>query len=135
MNLIPKIAEMLGTKMNEVFRIKGHDNVIYKFCGTGLYGKKVDDTGIWVVILGTTFRNLLVGVLEIEMLPFEPKDEEKYYYVSDIFGNFVIAESIWRDSLCDYKQKFCGNVFRTKAEAEAHKYEIYEKLSGKKWGE
>ena len=29
---------------------------------------------------------------------------------------------------------YCGNVFRTEKEAEAHKYEIYEKLTGKKWG-
>ena len=33
----------------------------------------------------------------------------------------------------DYCYKACGNCFRTEAEAEKHKYEIYEKLTGKKW--
>ena len=35
----------------------------------------------------------------------------------------------------EYMCKYCGNCFRTEVEAEWHKYEIYEKLTGKKWEE
>ena len=41
----------------------------------------------------------------------------------------------WVDWTTDYMCKYCGNCFRTEAEAEKHKYEIYEKLTGKKWEE
>jgi hypothetical protein len=34
-----------------------------------------------------------------------------------------------------YAIKHSGNCFRTEAEAEKYKYEIYEKLTGKKWEE
>jgi hypothetical protein len=41
----------------------------------------------------------------------------------------------WFDWTKDYMCAYCGNCFRTREEAEAHKYEIYEKLTGKRWEE
>jgi hypothetical protein len=64
------------------------------------------------------------------------KDGEHYWRVR--WDGFAIAafRVTFLDSHDeDYLFKYAGNCFRTEAEAEKHKYEIYEKLTGKKWEE
>ena len=41
----------------------------------------------------------------------------------------------WDAEVSNWADKYCGNCFRTQSEAEKHKYEVYERLTGKKWEE
>ena len=144
MNLIPKICELLGVEIGEEFNAK-HANIgkiltnskeepaIFKFGNDGLYAKCSDGSGDFFLI---GMGNFLRGDYEIVKFPFEPKEGEMYYYVSwYTLEPLRVDKEIWKNEGIDYKQKYCGNIFRTEAEAEAHKYEIYERLTGKKWEE
>lgn len=134
MNLIPKIAEMLGVEIGEEFKIKGSDSSIFKLEGTGLFSRKNTDDSIWCVTMGLTLRDIIVGVSEIEKIPFEPKDGEDYWSVKWGRNQHIeVSGGMWTSDDIDYRKLYCGNCFRTEAEAEKHKLEIYEKLTGKKW--
>ena len=137
MNLIPEIAKRLGLEIGEEFELcedLDNNNLLenrYMFSNKSLICKYEDG---WRVASDKTLRNIIEGYLKIVKLPFEPKEGEKYYFVS-VKDSLTINEDIWRGTTKDYMCKYCGNCFRTIAEAEAHKYEIYEKLVGKKWEE
>ena len=143
MNLIPKIAEMLGVEIGEEFNAK-HANIgkfltnskeepaIFKFGNDGLYAKCSDGSGDFFLI---GMGNFLRGDYEIVKLPFKPKNGEQYYRIFiHRDGDININRDTWVDWTTDYMCTYCGNCFRTRAEAEKHKYEIYEKLTGEKWG-
>ena len=134
MNLIPKICELIGVEIGENFKIKNGVSAIYKFQGSGLYTKKQTEDSYWCVCNDITLRDILVGIAKIEKLPFEPKDGEKYWtvYWKGIGDMPCAVYENWRGDSCDFANKVSGNCFRTEAEAENHKYEIYEKLTGKK---
>ena len=79
---------------------------------------------------------LVLGKHEIVKLPFEPKNGDSYFRIFINSGRDInVCRDTWLDWTTDYMCKCCGNCFRTEAEAEKHKYEIYEKLTGKKWGD
>ena len=135
MNLIPEIAEKLGVELGEEFKLKsdetGEYDEIYRFdenaalqmknrCGWGMSSR---------------LPALLSGDIEIVKLPFEPKEGERYWYVywNHTLEHPCVTDISFEDSDMCYHHIYCGNCFRTKAEAEKHKYEIYEKLTGKKW--
>lgn len=134
MNLIPKIAEMLGVEIGERFHIKdktGDDAVNYCFfSGSFMYYEQ--SIGEWQESM--RICDVISGRAEIVKLPFEPKIGDKYFriYIYADMG-LHIGSHVWDDCTNDYMCKYCGNCFRTEAEAEAHKYEIYEKLTGRKW--
>ena len=136
MNLIPKICEMLGVEIGETFQIR-------KFCYESPLpdkfkfedNKLIVEQGYGASAEGT-LRDLLGGMSEIVKLPFEPKKGDKYYriFIHQDDDLTVVCDT-WIGWTSDYMCKYCGNCFRTEAEAEAHKHEIYEKLTGKKWEE
>ncbi len=131
MNLIPKVAEMLGVEIGEKFQIDFRDDKkLFMFSETALL-----EDGSEIPIY-RTLADLVYGVRKIIKQHFEPQKNERYYFVR-FFDNGQIGATTttWTGDFADYSNKFCDNVFRTEAEAEAHKYEIYEKLTGKKWGE
>lgn len=141
MNLIPKLAEMLGVEIGEEFDLcNGMDSsirmgCIFKFSNYCLMCADEDDKNYFGVASDKTLRCILNGSLKIIKLPFEPKNGDRYFRIfihSD--GSINVRGDTWVDWTTDYMCKYCGNCFRTKSEAEAHKYEIYEKLTGKKWG-
>ena len=132
MNLIPKIAEMLGVEIGEEFKIIPLEG-IYRLSDFGLQ-TKLKSGERWESSRYMT--PLLTGKYQINKIPFEPKDGEHYWRVR--WDSLAIAalRVTWFDNHDeDYLFKYAGNCFRTEAEAEKHKYEIYEKLTGKKWGE
>lgn len=137
MNLIPKICEMLGVEVGEEFKLENVFHVIYKFQGTGLFEKTNTEDSYWRVCNNLTLRDILTGIAKIEKLPFEPKDGDLYWGVGwvGLNENVFVGTCVWHDTQENYADKYCGNCFRTEAEAEKHKYEIYEKLTGKKWKE
>ena len=139
MNLIPKIAEMLGVEIGEEFDLcNGTDSNIrmgriYKFSNACLMCADEDDKDCFGVASDKTLRCMLNGSLKIVKLPFEPKELERYWYVYWGTEYIRVTDIPFEDDDMHYHHKYCGNCFRTEAEAEKHKYEIYEKLTGKKW--
>ena len=136
MNLIPKVAELLGVEIGEEFKMKAVGDCdtslahfLYRFTETEFQFK---NNGHWVKTHIPT--SLFMGWVEVEKLPFEPKKGEKYYVVS-VVDKSVCCSSAWVGNTTDCCYKACGNCFRTEKEAEAHKYEVYERLTGKKWEE
>jgi hypothetical protein len=135
MNLIPIIAKELGVEIGEEFRIKdesGVDEDFHRFtdCGLVYYDQAMCSWQESAMIL-----KLIDGSAEVVKKPFEPKDGETYWYVTwndDELGSTI---SVWYEGPKEYAVKYCGNIFRTQAEAEKHKFEIYEKLTGRKWEE
>lgn len=135
MNLIPKIAEMLGVEIGEEFEANGKT---VKFTEDGLIRYNKDGIGReWWSNAECTLIGLINGTYEVKKPPFEPKDGEKYWtvYWKGIVDMPCAVYETWRGDSCDFANKVSGNCFRTEAEAERHKYEIYEKLTGKKWEE
>ena len=140
MNLIPKIAEMLGVEIGEIFELTfAKDGTVLgqaKFVEKGVVEKvNYTDSGWDCSINPSILNGLLDGLYGINKLPFEPKEEEEYWIVYwDVNGKKICTTNlVWRNYVSCFTDKYCGNCFRTKAEAEAHKYEIYETLTGKKW--
>jgi len=131
MNLIPKIAEMLNVEIGEEFKIAGHGDK-YRFIKTEFqyYDK---DYNVWCCASALTFNELLTGNAEIKKFPFEPKIGDTYHTVRLYWNELVVVEREFRLELTPLADKYCGNFFKTHSEAEKHKFEIYEKLTGKKW--
>lgn len=133
MDLMSTIAERLGVEIGERFKLKSSDceyDEIYRL-KDGLEVK-----GKYGFEESCKLKGLLTGVFEIIKLPFEPKNGDRYFRIfihSD--GDIDVCSDTWIDWTTDYMCKCCGNCFRTEAEAEKHKFEIYEKLTGKKWEE
>lgn len=142
MNLIPEIAKMLGVELEEEFEVCHYmDTCIryterYKFVDNGLICADAGDKKVWGYASCQTLRDIVNGSLTVIKLPFEPKKGDTYFRIvmNNTDNCLGIASDTWSGWTTDYMCKFCGNCFRTKAEAEKHKYEIYEKLTGKKWG-
>lgn len=140
MNLIPKIAELLGVEVGEEFKLKQTSGDIksakYRFRNIGdqIIYEHTDFCGDWTMCSAEDVGLLVLGKHEIVKLPFKPIEMERYWYVyvgDDEIGNTRFSEANTNDLM----RVYCGNCFRSEAEAEKHKYEIYEKLTGKKWEE
>ena len=133
MNLIPKLAEMLGVEIGEEFIANGKTVVLKN---EGLYYQYNAGYGhvAWKKAECTLF-DLLTGECEVKKLPYEPKPGEEFFYVSTTHP-ISIGSATWVGDDCTIECafKYCGNCFRTKAEAEKQKYEVYERITGKKWG-
>ena len=137
MNLIPMIAKELGVEIGERFEIDGTDHdagIYYYFTETELIQHvpfRIPDYAQYRML-----ADLIMGDKKIIKPPFEPKYGEEYWLVrlADDFEPYA-DDLTWNGDTIDYLNKYCGNCFRTEKEAEAHKYEIYEKLTGKKWKE
>lgn len=143
MNLIPKICEMLGVEIGEEFKIKQTNGDIksakYRFRNIGdqIIYEHTDFCGDWTMCSAEDVGLLVLGKHEIVKLPFEPKKGDTYFRIvmNNTDNCLGVASDTWSGWTTDYMCKYCGNCFRTEAEAEKHKYEIYEKLTGKKWVE
>ena len=137
MGYMPKVAKMLGVEVEQVFKIKSvlaeePDDAFYKFTETAfcIYDS---ETGVWESSL--RYTDIFDGEAFIIEIPFEPKKGEKYWYVYWNKNEIDTSYTLWDDSVLCWLDKYAGNCFRTVAEAGAHKYEIYQKLTGRKWEE
>ena len=103
MNRMKEVAKLKGVSLNEEFKIMGF---IYKFTLKGLE----DGNGC---ICNHVLKKLLTGELQIEKLPFKPKYDDGYYWVSCV-GK--INSSTWHYNTQDYCLFNVGNCFRTSEE-------------------
>ncbi|PWM78646.1 MAG: hypothetical protein DBY32_03975 [Phascolarctobacterium sp.] len=115
-NYMQQVAQMLGVKMEEPFRIKMFNGrstpPLYKLTEHGLMFKEADDDD-WEE--STFLGGLLTGTYEIALPPWKPKNGDMYYYVVDDNSVWGIG---WTGSLIDLVFFSAGNCYHTKQEAE-----------------
>lgn len=117
-NLIPEIAKMLGVEIGEEFKVKGEDELTYRFDSDGL--KLTHDSGIELaqISANVAFVDLVNGKDEIVKLPWKPKKGETYYTFELLSGKWIVHLLWWAEVPCHYALLDKGWVYRTKAEAE-----------------
>ena len=132
-NLIPEIAKMLGVELGEEFKVKGDDELTYRFTNAGL--KLTHDSGIELadVSAKVAFADLVNGKDEIVKLPWKPKKGDTFYSFrclgSALSGYGYIPEKsdytwrvdkcTWNDSAVAFALYKAGWIFRTREGAEA----------------
>ena len=124
MNNMGKVAEILGVKLGERFEIteKCFGLPPLRLTVDGI----VDDRG--VKRYGDYLIDIIAGRLNIEKLPWKPKNGDDYFV-----GTMGCSASInsWRGDYFDYALYYTGNCFRTREEALTHAPEITEKMRKK----
>lgn len=123
-NLIPQIAEMLGLKLGEEFKIKGHasfEQKTYRFTAHGLRGKLDQHQEAREFSAIAAFNYLVLGNAEIVKLPWKPKKGDAYFTFTlrgDKWGVDAVPWH-WRGIPNQYALLDKGWIYRTRAEAEA----------------
>ena len=138
MNLIPKLAEAIGVELGEEFKVITPAN-IEKRCrfyerGDGrVYLEKFNVAfNQWTQENTDEIGRIVTGNYDVMKIPFAPKEEEEYWTVGwSSAQNIYTTKQHWANDEEDYMCKYCDNVFRTCAEAEAKKIAVYERLTGK----
>ena len=110
-NLWKMIAEARGVELDEEFKWSNLTDK-YRIRESGL--EHFED-GQWCNSLRAI--EFIVGIGEIEKLPFRPKRAEVYY---TIIHNTATVSYHWADTTADYERLIAGVVFRTREEAEAY---------------
>ena len=120
-NLIPEIAKLLGVEVGEEFKIKGEDELTYRFDSYGL--KLTHDSGIELaqISANVAFVDLVNGKCEIVKLPWKPKQDETFYTfgIHATENKWVVVSVKWWDNVKNLALYKIGWVFRTKEEAKA----------------
>lgn len=124
MNYMPKVLEMLGVEVGEKFKVKEFDNNPYHFdCEYILVDSNNNDMEF------QNITQILRGVIEIEKLPWKPKEGE-YYHA--ILHNGSIDFCRWGSKWYDYYCYNSGNCFKTKREITPEiKQRILSEMKGK----
>lgn len=119
-NLIPEIARMLGVEIGEEFKVKGDDELTYRFDSDGL--KLTHDSGIELakISANVAFVDLVNGKDEIIKLPLKPKEEEHYYTFTSTYKytKWKIGLNCWHTEPQNLAFLKAGWVFKTRQEAE-----------------
>ena len=121
-NYMEKVAEMLGVKLGERFKVssRGHGDVEGCFKADGLY--------LEGSLNGIVLIKMPVGEYTIEKLPWKPQYGDRYWAVS-MNGDVLYDE--WNGYVYDYAMYYAGNCFETEEEAKEHAPEVIEKLRRK----
>lgn len=117
-NLIPEIAQMLGVELNEEFKIKGREGVIYKFIVDGLIVSDDDAEKVYTTA-NMPLIGLVRGDIEIVKLPWKPKKGDVYSTFGRLGDKWVVRSLWWGGFPEEYALLDKGWVYRTRAEAEA----------------
>lgn len=118
-NLIPEIAKMFGVELGEEFKVKGEDELTYRFDSDGL--KLTHDSGIELAktSANVAFVDLVNGKDEIIKLPWKPKFGETYYSFSRFLGKWCVGQQQWSNHPFDLALLDKGWIYRTCEEAKA----------------
>ena len=138
-NHMPDVARLLGVELEEEFNIDSRGKTIYKLTEKGLFALSILNG--WEKYEDFLLAALLYGELTIKKLPWKPKQNGLYYYVRwymEQNGKWRIeAKEEQYSRLCanDNMRVDVCNCFKTCEEAEAQKYEVFKRLTGKDWHE
>lgn len=116
-NLIPKIATMLGVRINESFKLAGYDNATFKFTENRFW----QENGNLCEERSDILAMLLAGNEIIIKQPWKPKKGEKYwgFWYSSLNDAWIVLLYTWGNNSADFAFYKAGWVYRTRAEAEA----------------
>lgn len=117
-NLIPEIAQMLGVELNEEFKIKGREGVIYKFIVDGLIVSDDDAEKVYTTA-NMPLIGLVRGDIEIVKLPWKPKKGDVYSTFERLGDKWVVRSLWWGGFPEEYALFDKGWVYRTEEEAKA----------------
>ena len=127
-NCMAAVAKLLGVELGEEFIIENADRKeIVLLAMDGFHVIQPND--VLSPDHGKLLSKVLQGLFEVKKIPYEPKFHELYFWPC-AFDEVVKSER-WRGDTFDYAMKLLEMVYRTKAEAEAHLAEDYERLTGK----
>ena len=123
MNYMPEVLKMLNLEVDELFNIKGGE------CNPYLFDEEYNLLDMEYYVRNGLIRGLIIGSLEIEKLPWKPKEGEYYYSVLH-YGS--IDFSVWKSKWYDYYCYNAGNCFKTKEEiTDEIKNRILSEMKGK----
>lgn len=137
-NYMADVAKIFGLELEEEFNIESRGKTIYKLTEKGLFALSILNG--WEKYEDFLLAALLCGELTIKKLPWKPKKGDKYYLVywlknSDGWVISVTCERYDESFPSDNLRVDVGNCFKTYEEAEAAKYEVFKRLTGKDWNE
>lgn len=139
-NYMPDVAKLLGVELEEEFNIDSRGKTIYKLTEKGLFALSILNG--WEKYEDFLLAALLCGELTIKKLPWKPKNGDTYcsvYWERNTRTNkweIGVAVGTFGDRYSQHNfYADVGNCFRTRKEAEAQKYEIFKRLTGKDWHE
>ena len=126
MNYMPEVLKMLGVEVGEKFNINPLIDSPYHFDEDYILvnknGHNVDDDKVVQILI-------LTGVLEIEKLPWKPKEGCEYY---TILSTGIINRVEFEGYKKDYYNYNAGNCFRTAEEiTDEIKQRILQEMKGK----
>lgn len=114
---------MLGVELGEAFKVKGDDELTYKFTNDGLVLIQTDGFGLELELADVAAKvalcSLLNGKDEIVKLPWKPKMFETYRSFDIVYGKLVVCYLKWTGLPYQYALLDKGWVYRTKEEAQA----------------
>ena len=128
-NLMPEVAKSLGVEIGEEFVIENADrkeNVVLALDGFHV----IQPNNVVGPDHGKLLSKVLQGLYAVKKIPWEPQEGDMYYILNT--RALFIESFMWDNGTFDYLAKNMGIIYRTKAEAEAHLAEDYERLTGKK---
>lgn len=143
-NKMADVARLLGVKMNEKFKIQNAEGKEMlpdevRITGDGLI---IDNCFGYSLNLGAIMLSLLLnGTYSISRSSWYPKRGEDFYVVTwREYGDGKIRltvqqKSYWRGEAAALMFIDTNNCFSTYDEAEAQKYEVFKRLTGKEWDE
>jgi len=126
MNYMPKVLEMLGLEVEELFNIIGAD------CNPYLFDEEYNLLDAEYYIRNGFIRGLIIGKYEIEKLPYKPKSGDVYFIVKHEGTDLDRVGCIWVGDYIDYYCYNAGNCFRTAEEiTDEIKKRILQEMKGK----
>ncbi len=120
-NLIPQIAKMLGVKLGEEFKIKGNNELTYRFTSDELKLTYANNIEMSTLATNKALIALLNGKDEIAKLPWKPNLNERYWtFMSSLEGRkLYVLNYMWDNSVIDVALHKVGWVYRTQEEAKS----------------
>ena len=119
-NLIPQIAEMLGVKLGEEFKIDISGDDIFRITESGVWMRKGIDKEEWLE-KPFEFVMLCNGDAEIIRLPWKPKKGELVYTFCYCIGSndkWTVTWRHWENRVEEIALLKAGWIYRSRAEAE-----------------
>lgn len=77
---------------------------------------------------GELLNKVLLGLYNIEKQPWQPKENEQYFYPA--ICHKQVKSATWDGCTDGYALKLLGMLYRTKEEAQDHFVEDFKKLTG-----
>ena len=127
-NLMTEVAALLGVEIGEEFIIQNADRketVVLAMDGFHV----IQPNNVVGPDHGKLLSKVLQGLYTVKKIPWEPQEGDRYYVLNT--NALFIETFIWDNSTFGHAAKNMGIIYRTKAEAEAHFAEDYERLTGK----